>query len=441
MSFLNQLVDDVKQLNRKHQLLPFGQGRPPQPPAEGYYGHPLPQQYYPGQQPQPYPYQPQGHWQSPPPPQQVPPAPHEVHWSPAPLQHSASWHQAHPGPAPGNWGSPSPAHPGLQQQQQQPWPPTQQTPPVNYDTRPGGSGAPPVPSHSRPGGPIASLPSDINNPNNPSAARSPIYWRPIFKPEVPVDKEFDHRLGHGEPWGWGNNELQNYTAEKTNSFHTADGKLVVRAISLPIHPDPDARFTSARLVSKATLGRRDGCLTAWMTLPCAEGIWPAFWLLPREPFVWPHEGEIDIAESWNGDRENHSCLHWGFYNGEDAQKHLVRTTHIPDMPQRPVRFDFVWQCSTTGVRHDGKSEGGGRLVWYIDGRPVMRNVMPPGTRLIEDWVVLFNVAMGGNVCQGKQPRDGSYDMVIHGMQMSELPDGGWAKFDHDWEHCADGAVM
>ncbi|KAI1262109.1 concanavalin A-like lectin/glucanase domain-containing protein [Xylariaceae sp. FL1019] len=290
---------------------------------------------------------------------------------------------------------------------------------------------PPIPLHSKPPSRATSF-----NYNNPS-----IYWKPHFTPDIPVSHEFEHKQGHGDPWGWGNNELQNYSSDIGNSFHTPDGKLVLKAISAPNHPNGEARFTSARLVSRATLGKRDGCLTAWLTLPCAEGIWPAFWLLPREPFVWPHEGEVDIAESWNGDCQNHSCLHWGFYNGEDARKHLVRGTHIPDMPTRTIRFDFVWQCSRAGVQTDGKSAGGGRLMWYIDERPVMKNLMPAGTRSIEDWTILLNIAMGGNVCQGKQPREGSYDMIVHGLQMSEMPDGGWGKFDLDWQHCVDGAIM
>ncbi|KAI0525593.1 hypothetical protein F5B22DRAFT_590656, partial [Xylaria bambusicola] len=70
----------------------------------------------------------------------------------------------------------------------------------------------------------------------------------------------------------------------------------------------------------------------------------------------------------------------------------------------------------------------------------MKNLMPPGTRRIEDWTVLLNIAMGGNVCQGKNPRDGAYDMVVHDLHMSEAPDGGWPRFDSDWQHCPDGAV-
>ncbi|KAI0442625.1 glycoside hydrolase family 16 protein [Xylaria telfairii] len=379
MSFFNQLKEKAEELNKKHNLLPIGQNAHHQ------------QQYYPGQQP--HPAQPQGQWQQPP----------SGQWQPPPPPQGQQWQQ---------------------QWQQQPAPPQ-----PNYNTRPGGP-PPPIPSHSRP-------------PVSPSAESSgpKVYWRPNFSPGIPVSQEFDPKQGHGDPWGWGNNELENYTADGANSFYTHDSKLVLRAISQPHHPDPEARYTSARLVSRATLGRRDGCLTAWLSLPCAEGIWPAFWLLPREPFVWPHEGEVDIAESWNGDCENHSCLHWGFYNADDAQKHLVRGTKIPDMPHRPIRYDFVWQCSGTGVRGDGKSEGGGRLMWYIDGRPVMKNLMPAGTRPIEDWTVLLNIAMGGNVCQGKTPRDGAYDMIVHNLQMSEALDGGWARFDHDWQHCVDGAVM
>ncbi|KAI2633887.1 glycoside hydrolase family 16 protein [Xylaria nigripes] len=379
MPFFNQLKEKAEELNRRHNILPFGQNKPNQS-----YGAPQPspsqqQQYYPGQQPY-YP-QPQGQWQSfpPPPPQGT------------------------------QWQQPPPPQP-------------------NYSTRPGGP--PPIPLHSRP-------------PASPSPGYGgpQVYWRLNASPNVPVSQDFVQKQGHGEPWGWGNNELQNYTSAGSNSFHTHDNKLVLRAIAQTQHPDPEARYTSARLVSRTTLGRRDGCLTAWLTLPCAEGIWPAFWLLPHEPFVWPHEGEVDIAESWNGDCENHSCLHWGFYSPEDAQKHLVRTTLIPDMPRRPIRYDFVWQCSGTGVRGDGKSEGGGRLTWYIDGRPVMKNRMPAGTRPIEEWTFLLNIAMGGNVCKGKTPRDGAYDMVVHNVQMSEAPDGGWARFDNDWLHCPDGAMM
>lgn len=214
-------------------------------------------------------------------------------------------------------------------------------------------------------------------------------------------------------------------AALANQSSTPQGHLVIRAIANNASPSLDQRYTSARLVSRQTLARDKGVLTAVLVAPCADGIWPAFWLLPQEPFSWPVDGEIDIAETWNGDRENKSCLHWGFHH--EPHKHRVLGTSIPDMHCRPVRYDFAWD------QPDGRP-GQGRLLWYIDGRPVMKAEIPEGTRPMRDMTVLLNVAMGGNVCQGKTPADGSYDYVVHTLLMAdELEGGGWDRFHRDWE--------
>jgi len=211
---------------------------------------------------------------------------------------------------------------------------------------------------------------------------------------------------------------------------TPDNKLVLRAFAEPSHPDPERRYTSARLVSKETLSRDRGCLSAELLLPCADGIWPAFWLLPREPFAWPGDGEVDVAETWNGDHENKSCLHWGLH-GAEPQKHRTMGTPIPDMHTRPVRFDWAWE------QQPGPDQAG-RMLWWIDGRPVMRAQIPEGTRPLRDWNVLLNVAMGGNVCQGKTPVEGQYDMVVHSLYLASEPQGGWGRFESDWHRAADG---
>ncbi|RMZ85392.1 hypothetical protein DV737_g731, partial [Chaetothyriales sp. CBS 132003] len=232
---------------------------------------------------------------------------------------------------------------------------------------------------------------------------------------VAVSEEWEHKQGDH---GWGNNELQNYTDSPQNSFYSGDGKLVLRAIS------QGGRYTSARLVSRQRLSKARGCLTTWLTSPCGSGIWPAFWLLPFEPFTWPTDGEVDIAETWNGDLENHSCLHWGFYTPEDGWKHRVRGTRISDMAKRAVKYEFAWD-------QDEQGGGKGRLVWWIDGRPIMKAPIPDGQRPMRDFQVLVNIAMGGNVCQGQRPRDGTYDFVVHEVIMSDEPEGGWGSMSFD----------
>lgn len=84
---------------------------------------------------------------------------------------------------------------------------------------------------------------------------------------------------------------------------------------------------------------------------------------------------------------------------------------------------------------------GGNMVWYIDGRPVMKASIPQGTRRMSDWMIIINVAMGGNVCQGKVPADGQYDFVIHSLKLCEEPNAGWQAFQRDSRAAPEGHTM
>ncbi|KAJ9664679.1 hypothetical protein H2198_000025 [Neophaeococcomyces mojaviensis] len=322
--------------------------------------------------------------------------------------------------------------PGSQQQQQQqaqiPYQPQpqsqQQQQQWQYDRPP-----PPQPQW---GPPQAQNSYAQQQPLPPQQPINTVYWQPRFEAGLPVTQEWDAKQGNNN--GWGNNELENYTSNPENAFFTNDRKLIIRAIANNAAADPAQKYTSARLVSRQTLARDRGVLTAVITVPSALGIWPAFWLLPREPFAWPYDGEIDIAESWNGEKNNKSCLHWGFFNAQDWNKHITRGTQIDDMHMRPVRYDLAWD-------QPGGQAGQGRMIWYIDGRPVMKAPIPPGTRPMRDFTILFNIAMGGNVCAGQIPRDGAYDMVVHYVALSGEPEnGGWGRFEGEWQHTPDGNV-
>ena len=91
--------------------------------------------------------------------------------------------------------------------------------------------------------------------------------------------------------GWGNQELQNYTNRRENSFLDGKGNLMIRAIK-----EPDGTYTSARLKTKGLFTVRYGRIEGRMKIPKGQGIWPAFWML-GEHFPeagWPKTGEIDI---------------------------------------------------------------------------------------------------------------------------------------------------
>jgi hypothetical protein len=407
----------------QHQQGQSSQGYPGQQPPQGY-----------GQQPQGYGQPPQGYGQ-----QQGYPSPGQPpqSWQPPPGQPGIQQHQYS-----GNQFLPQQQQQGPPQNQQ--W--NQQPPQQNWGQQWGppppqqqqSYGPPPIPHSSKPQSPH---PQGIGQPplpqNRPNSAQPPppqnlpppqgeqVYWKPSFDRATPVSTNFRHEIGDH---GWGNNEKQMYCDNPANSFHH-DNRLIVRALV------QGGSYTSARLTSHQTLSRPRGYLTATILPPSAEGIWPAYWLLPQDPFQWPSDGEIDIFESWNGELANHSCLHWGHYNGEDHDKHRVIETPLPDLPRQPHTYGFAW------IEEDGIPDWRGRLIWYIDGRPVMKGNIPRGTRRMEDYRILINIAMGGTVNKGKLPKDGYYDLVVSDMKMCEEPVGGWHQFERSWNSCPEGKVM
>lgn len=99
-----------------------------------------------------------------------------------------------------------------------------------------------------------------------------------------------------------------------------------------------------------------------------------------------------------------------------------------------MRFEFAW--------NQDEGSGQGRMVWWIDGRAVMKAPIPAGTRRMADFVVLLNIAMGGNVCQGQVPSEGAYDFVVHEMRMLTEPEvGGWGRFEQDWGWAREGDMI
>jgi beta-glucanase (GH16 family) len=100
--------------------------------------------------------------------------------------------------------------------------------------------------------------------------------------------------------GWGNNELEYYTARPQNA-HQQDGKLVITAAH-ETYTDPGGvarSYTSARLKTAGKFAQQYGRFEARIKIPQGQGIWPAFWMLGNDiaAVKWPFCGEIDIMEN------------------------------------------------------------------------------------------------------------------------------------------------
>lgn len=123
---------------------------------------------------------------------------------------------------------------------------------------------------------------------------------PAGAPPDPSRWNFD--TGGG---GWGNEELQSYTARPENAELDGEGHLVItaRKESYAGADGIHREYTSARL---QTLGKFEftyGTLEARIEVPEGKGLAPAFWTLGNDAYQgrhgWPACGEIDAMEVFN----------------------------------------------------------------------------------------------------------------------------------------------
>lgn len=201
--------------------------------------------------------------------------------------------------------------------------------------------------------------------------------------------EFDGQaLDHGK-WveevgghGFGNNELQFYTARPEN-VRVEDGKLVIEAR----REDWKGRYyTSARIKTAGLFERTHGRYEARIRVPRGQGIWPAFWLLGADckSTGWPRCGEIDIMENIGKEPATvHGTIHGPGYSGEHgfgAPSSLDDGAFADDFHV----FAVEWAQ--------------GEIRWYRDG--ILYHTARPG--LVNGaWVyehpffVILNLAVGG----------------------------------------------
>ena len=110
--------------------------------------------------------------------------------------------------------------------------------------------------------------------------------------------------------GWGNNELQTYSAD---NISVAGGVLRIEG-----RQEADSSYTSGRLNTKGKFDFQYGRVEVSARIPSGQGTWPAIWLLHSDPTIygpWPLSGEIDIMEAFNygvgGNQATKSTTHYG----------------------------------------------------------------------------------------------------------------------------------
>ncbi|OQR84836.1 hypothetical protein ACHHYP_12651, partial [Achlya hypogyna] len=114
----------------------------------------------------------------------------------------------------------------------------------------------------------------------------------------------------GNACAW-NNELQVYLASQVT---VANGTLAIEAsnASYTSRNAGTRQFRSGRMDTSFSFAQKYGRFEARIKLPVGQGMWPAFWLLPKSTACWPMGGEIDIMENIG---KEPSTLHANYHFG------------------------------------------------------------------------------------------------------------------------------
>ena len=222
-----------------------------------------------------------------------------------------------------------------------------------------------------------------HSPENPPAGMT-LVWSDEFEGTAINTDNWTHELGSG---GWGNNELQSYTAEPANSFVQDDNLFIVAL-------QDGAGYTSARMITRDKQEYAFGRIDIRAVLPYGQGIWPALWMLGANftEVGWPECGEIDIMELL-GHQPNyvHGTAHWGeIIGGGHPNLGAVTYSDFPTTFSDEYHvFSLEWNTDT--------------MTWLMNDEPYFQlttedHVASSGhvTPFNDPFFFIFNIAVGGN---------------------------------------------
>ena len=224
----------------------------------------------------------------------------------------------------------------------------------------------------------------------PSRATRTLVWSDEFN--APNDSPVDSSKWVLETGGngWGNQELEYYTARPQNAFQQ-DGNLVIKVLEEK-YTGPDGvtrNYTSARLKTQGKFAQKYGRFEARIKIPYGQGIWPAFWMLGDdiEKKGWPKCGEIDMMENIGKEPALvHGTIHGPGYSGDKG----IGAPFELSASQR-----FADDFHVYAVEWEAKA-----IRFYVDDHLYTTRTpadLPHGAKWVykHPFFILLNVAVGG----------------------------------------------
>lgn len=248
---------------------------------------------------------------------------------------------------------------------------------------------------------------------SPSFAAWNLVWQDEFNGTgLPDANKWGYDTGNG---GWGNYELQNYTANRTENARQENGNLVIEA-RRDWHNGIE--YSSARLVSKNKGDWKYGRIEVRAKIPLGQGLWPAIWMLPTDWVYggWPASGEIDIMENFalGGIKPNsiEGNVHTQAYNHtmgtnkgakKDGLANIEDNFHVYAVNWYEDKIDF----EVDGITYFTFQNEGYWEAWPFDQR----------------FHMILNIAVGGTLGTTPDPNIFPKQMLVDYVRVYEQDNG------------------
>jgi len=208
-------------------------------------------------------------------------------------------------------------------------------------------------------------------------------WSDEFSGTALNQTFWNYETGDGCPnCGWGNNELQWYTAG--DNLYMQEGMMIIEARA---ESKGGKNYTSTRITTQSKKTFTFGRIDIRAKVPKGKGIWPAAWMLGSSisTVSWPKCGEIDIMEVLGQEPNKvYQTLHYGPGPGSiQKSRSKISTSAYSDGFHL---YSLLWEQDKIQLLVDNeqlleftKAEIGGTAYPFND-----------------PFFFIFNIAVGGN---------------------------------------------
>lgn len=178
----------------------------------------------------------------------------------------------------------------------------------------------------------------------------------------------------------GEQEYYSDSSVGTNPFSDANGVLTITAA--PGSNPQNLPYNSGEITTTGDFAQSTGYFEMRAELPAGQGMWPAFWLMPKQAGT---PGEVDTMEAFGApapDGEGGTqTYHWGMHAPNSAQNAGAWA---------PQGVDLTAGYHTYGV--DVETD---KTTYYFDGKQVSQIATPNGIGSMPLYMIA-NLAVGGS---------------------------------------------